>query len=326
MLEYIFSENFLLSCITAALPIVFASFAALISNKVRLLNINIEGSMSVSAVTGALVSHFTNSWVVGLLAALIAGVCMSMILYLAAMKLRTDGTLSGIALNTFATGMCVFLLYTVLGVKGDSSGAPSAVIPSLRIPYLSDIPLIGKALFGQNLLFYLAIASLVFLTLLLNRTKTGAYIKATGFNEKAAASVGILTDAQKAKALVLCGLFCGMGGAYLSMVSLSYFSANMVGGRGFIGIAAEAMGAGIPWLTALFAFLFGVVDSFALGSQAVLGAQYYELLNTLPYVMTLIALIIYAAINKARAERNLRGRQNKDTEETGKTDEKSLAI
>lgn len=324
MLEFIFSETFLLSCITAALPIIFASFAALISNKVRLLNINIEGSMSVSAVTGALVSHFTGSWLVGLLAAVAAGICMSMILYAAAMKLKTDGTLSGIALNTFATGMCVFLLYTVLGVKGDSSGAPSTVIPSLYIPYISDIPVIGKALFGQNLLFYLAIASLIFLTLLLNRTKTGAYIKATGFNEKAAASVGIRTEAQKIKALVICGVFCGMGGAYLSMVSLSYFSANMVGGRGFIGIAAEAMGAGIPWLTALFAFLFGMVDSFALGSQAVLGAQYYELLNTLPYVMTLVALIIYAAVSKARAERSRCGKTNKGIRKTEKTDEKSL--
>ena len=324
MLEYIFSESFLLSCITAALPIIFAAFAALISNKVRLLNINIEGSMSVSAVTGALVSHFSGSWFVGLLSAVAAGICMSMILYLASMKLRTDSTLAGIALNTFATGMCVFLLYTVLGVKGDSSGAPSVQIPSLYIPYISDIPVLGKALFGQNLLFYLAIVCLVLLTILLNRTKTGTYIKATGFNEKAAASVGIHVEAQKIKALVLCGIFCGMGGAYLSMVSLSYFSADMVGGRGFIGIAAEAMGAGIPWLTALFAFLFGVVDSFALGSQAVLGAEYYELLNTLPYLMTLIALIIYAAINKARAAREQRQPTDK-SKQTEMTDEKSMA-
>ena len=303
MLDYIFSESFLLSCIMAALPILFAAFAALISNKVNLLNINIEGSMSVSAVTGALVSHFTASWALGLLSALAAGVLMSVILFLASRKLKTDSVLAGIALNTFATGMCVFLLYSVLGVKGDSSGAPSTQIPSLYIPYLSDIPVIGKALFGQNLLFYLAIASLILLTVYLRRTKGGGYLKATGFNEEAAASVGINTERQKFKALVLCGLFCGMGGAFLSMVNLSYFSAGMVGGRGFIGIAAEAMGAGIPWLTALFAFLFGVVDSFALGSQTILGAEFYELLNTLPYLMTLIALIIYAAIRKARAGR-----------------------
>ena len=169
-----------------------------------------------------------------------------------------------------------------------------------------------------------SIVCLVLLTILLNRTKTGTYIKATGFNEKAAASVGIHVEAQKIKALVLCGIFCGMGGAYLSMVSLSYFSADMVGGRGFIGIAAEAMGAGIPWLTALFAFLFGVVDSFALGSQAVLGAEYYELLNTLPYLMTLIALIIYAAINKARAAREQHQPTDK-SKQTEMTDEKSMA-
>lgn len=300
MLEYLFSEAFLLSCVTAALPILFAGFAALISNKVGLLNINIEGSMSVAAVTGALVSHYTASWAVGLLAALAAGVVMSLILFAAARRLGTDSVLTGIALNTFATGFCVFLLYSVLGVKGDSSGAPSVQIPSLFIPWLSEIPVLGKLLFGQNLLFYVAIACLVLLTLLLNRTRTGAYLRATGYHEEAARSVGIDPERQRMKALILCGIFCGLGGAYLSMAGLSYFSAGMVGGRGFIGVAAEAMGAGIPWLTALFSFLFGVVDSFALGSQAVLGAEYYELLNTLPYVMTLLALIAYAVIDRAR--------------------------
>ena len=196
----------------------------------------------------------------------------------------------------------------------------------LGFPYRREIPVMGCSTIGSDIRNVPGPPEDIPPALACRRgfRTTGTYIKATGFNEKAAASVGIHVEAQKIKALVLCGIFCGMGGAYLSMVSLSYFSADMVGGRGFIGIAAEAMGAGIPWLTALFAFLFGVVDSFALGSQAVLGAEYYELLNTLPYLMTLIALIIYAAINKARAAREQRQPTDK-SKQTEMTDEKSMA-
>lgn len=299
MISFIFSENFLNSSISYALPIIFAAFAALISNKANIVSINIEGSMSVSALCGALVSYYTQSWVIGLLAAIAAGIGMSQLLALSAIRLKTDSFLSGIALNTFASGLCVLVLYLVLGVKGDSSMAPSVLIPQIRIPLLSQIPVIGPALFAQNLLFYVAIISLFALLFLLYRTRLGTKIRATGYNPEATASVGIKTGRVQAISLVFCGIFCGLGGAYLSMANLGYFSAGMVSGRGFIGIAAEAMGAGKPVLTMLFSLLFGAVDYFAVGGQTVISAP-YELLNTLPYIMTLAALLIYSVTNKKR--------------------------
>lgn len=301
MLEFIFSENFLTSSICYALPIIFAAYAALISNKAGIININIEGSMSVSAVTGALVSYFTGSWVLGLIGAVAAGIAMSLLLSFAAIRLHTDSFLSGIALNTLATGLCVLILQTTLGVKGDSSAAPSVVIPTLTIPLLSKIPVIGKALFAQNILFYAALLALGALCFLLNRTKLGLYIRAVGYNREAASSVGISVSGAKRSALILCGILAGMGGAYLSMVSLGYFSVGMVGGRGFIGIAAEAMGAGNPLLITLFAFLFGAVDYFAVGAQTVLNIP-YELLNTLPYLMTLAAMVICSLVTRKRKQ------------------------
>lgn len=299
MISFIFSENFLNSSISYALPIIFAAFAALISNKANIVSINIEGSMSVSALCGALVSYYTQSWLIGLLAAIAAGIGMSQLLALSAIRLKTDSFLSGIALNTFASGLCVLVLYLVLGVKGDSSMAPSVLIPQIRIPLLSQIPVVGPALFAQNLLFYVAIISLFALLFLLHRTRLGTKIRATGYNPEATASVGIKTGRVQAISLVFCGIFCGLGGAYLSMANLGYFSAGMVSGRGFIGIAAEAMGAGKPVLTMLFSLLFGAVDYFAVGGQTVISAP-YELLNTLPYIMTLAALLIYSVTNKKR--------------------------
>ena len=299
MISFIFSENFLNSSISYALPIIFAAFAALISNKANIVSINIEGSMSVSALCGALASYYTHSWLIGLLAAIAAGIGMSQLLALSAIRLKTDSFLSGIALNTFASGLCVLVLYLVLGVKGDSSMAPSVLIPQIRIPLLSQIPVVGPALFAQNLLFYVAIISLFALLFLLYRTRLGTKIRATGYNPEATASVGIKTGRVQTISLVFCGIFCGLGGAYLSMANLGYFSAGMVSGRGFIGIAAEAMGAGKPVLTMLFSLLFGAVDYFAVGGQTVISAP-YELLNTLPYIMTLAALLIYSVTNKKR--------------------------
>lgn len=312
MIGFIFSQDFLISSTMFAIPIIFAGFAALISNKAGIVNINIEGGMSVAAVCGTLVGHFTSSVLLGVLAAVVVGIAMSMLLAASALWLRTDSFLSGIALNTLASGLSVYVLYSVLGVKGDSSAAASAVIPSLGIPFLKDIPIVGPLLFDQNMMFYIAIACAFGLSFLLDHTVLGTRIKATGYNPAAAVSVGIDINGTKAIALVLCGIFAGLGGSFLSMGYLSYFSNGMVAGRGFIGIAAEAMGRGNPWSTAFFAFLFGAVDYFSVGAQTVLSIP-YELLNTLPYLMTIVALVIYAVLSKERRNGHRKALKREET-------------
>lgn len=299
MLDWILSESFLVNVIAYAIPIIFASYASLISNKAGISAINIEGAMSVAAVTGALVSHFANSWAIGLLCAMAAGIGMMMLLALSALKLKADSFLSGIALNTFATGACLLIVKGVLDGRTDSSTAPSVLVPGVKIPLLSEIPVIGKAIFSQNLLFFIMLAVLILLIVLLNCTRLGVQIKTAGYHPEAGESVGVSIKRTRVIALIICGAMAGLGGAYLSMANLGYFSAGMVSGRGFIGIAAEAMGAGMPVKTTLFALLFGAVDYFAVGGQTVLSFP-YELLNTLPYLMTLLALTIYAAAHNKK--------------------------
>lgn len=297
MLDWIFSSAFLAGVISYAIPVIFAASASFISVRAGISAINIEGAMSMAAVAGALTSHFTGSWALGLLAAAAAGVLMMLFLSFAAQTLHADSFLSGIALNTFATGACVLVLTFVLGVKGDSSSAPSCTVPDISIPLLCKIPVIGQALFGQNLLFYLMLLCLFALWIFLYRTREGVYIRTLGYHEDALRSVGVSVKSKRCLALMICGALAGLGGAYLSMANLGYFSAGMVSGRGFIGIAAEAMGAGNLWLTGVFSLLFGAVDYFAVGAQTVISFP-YELLNILPYLMTLIALVIYSLIRK----------------------------
>ena len=168
--EMLFSEEFFYTSIQLTIPILFAALAALISNKAGILNINIEGSMSVSALIGALISFFTQSYIWGILGGIGTGILMGILLSICTHKLKTSSVLTGVALNIFATGFVVFLMYSILGTKGDTTSAPSYAIPYIKIPYLKDIPIIG-VLFEQNLLFYIAIISVISISTFLNKTK-----------------------------------------------------------------------------------------------------------------------------------------------------------
>lgn len=294
----IFSEEFIFTAIQLTIPILFAAMAALISNKAGISNINIEGSMSVSALIGALVSFYSQSFMLGMLAGIATGVLMGMILAFCAHILKTDSVLSGVTLNIFATGFVVFLMYAVLGTKGDTTSAPSVQIPYLYIPWLSDIPYLGL-LFSQNILFYIAVAVVVLVSIMLKKTKMGLRLKSVGFNPVASDSVGISVARTQLVALILAGVCAGLGGVFLSMAYLDTFNSGMVAGRGFIGLAAEAMGAGQPLMTVLFAFIFGIVTAFSTFAPIEFGIP-YELVNALPYLITIIALIIIGVKNKVK--------------------------
>lgn len=304
--EMLLSEEFLYTSIQLTIPILFAALAALISNKAGILNINIEGSMSVSALIGALISFFTQSFFWGILGGIATGILMGMILAYCSHKLKTSSILTGVALNIFATGFVIFLMYAILGTKGDTTSAPSYAIPYIKIPYVKDIPFIG-VLFEQNLLFYIAIFSVLAISLFLKKTKMGLLIKAVGYHPVAAKSVGISIEKTQLVALMIAGVFAGLGGVFLSMSYLSTYNSGMIAGRGFIGLAAEAMGAGQPLLTMLFAFIFGIVSAFAINAQTALNIP-YELLNTLPYLMTILALVLYS-IRKIRKDKKMNHRR-----------------
>lgn len=294
--EMIFSQEFIVTSLQLTVPILFATLAALVSNKAGISNINIEGSMSVAALIGALVSFYTKSWFFGALAGVATGVLMGMLLSYCAHVLKTDSVLAGVALNIFATGFVIFFMYALIGSKGDTTDAPSSQIPYINIPFLKDIPIVG-ALFQQNLLFYIAIVCVITVSFVLKKTKLGVHMKAVGYNPIAARSVGINVERTQFYSLIIAGVFAGLGGVFLSMSYLSTFNGGMVAGRGFIGLAAEAMGAGRPYLCMAFAYIFGLVSAFSIEAKTVLNAP-YQLLNTLPYVMTIVALLLYSLKSK----------------------------
>ncbi len=281
-------------------PLVFAALAALVSNKAGVLNIGIEGAMVSAALSAALLSTLTGSAALGVLAGVLAGILMGLFFALCAVRLRTNHILVGIATNILASGVAVFIIYAVTGNKSDY---PGIAMTPWNVPILKELPFIGEILFqNANPLIYLAVIAVIAVRFLFRRTVLGVRILAVGKNEVAAASVGISPARVKTIALMIAGGLAGFGGAYLSLGYMSGFNTGMVAGRGFIGIAAEAIGAGHPVATALFAVLFGAVNAFSLAAQTFPSfAIPYELLNTLPYLTTTIGLVIYSVLRYRKA-------------------------
>jgi simple sugar transport system permease protein len=290
--DLIFSTNFFYSIIRVTTPIILAAMGALISDRAGIVNIALEGIMLMAALSGVIFSAFTESALIGFALALFTGVLMALILAYFTLELKTHVILGGIALNLFATGGSVFILYVVSGDKGTSASLSSKVMPKIDLPLIKNIPVIGEIISGHNIITYMAILSIVALYFMLNRTKLGRKIRAVGENKEAAESVGINVKRIQYLALTLSGMFAGMGGAFLSMGYVSWFSRNMSAGRGWIALAAEAMGRGSVIGTSLTSLLFGVTSALANTLQVMNFPN--EIVNTIPYIATVLGLTIYS--------------------------------
>ena len=300
MLSAIFNAEFGYSVLRVTTPILFATLAALISDKAGVMNIALEGIMLVSALAGVVFSALSGSAGVGLLAAVVAGALVGLFLAYCALELKTDIILSGIAINLMASGGTVFMLFLIAGDKGISSSLASKVLPKLTIPGIASIPVLGTMLSGHNVLTYVALLSVLAVFILLYRTPLGLRIRAVGENPGAAASVGIGVTRIQYLALTLSGMMAGFGGAYMSMGYVSWFSKNMTAGRGFIALAAEAMGGATPIGSLFTSLLFGFFD--ALSNTLQLMKVPSEFVNMIPYAATVIGLVIYT-VRRTRRDR-----------------------
>ena len=300
ILSVVFTAEFGYSVLRVTTPILFATLGALISDKAGVMNIALEGIMLISALAGVVFSAITGSAGFGLLAAVVSGGLVGLFLAYCALKLRTDIILSGIAINLMASGGTVFALFLIAGDKGISSSLASKVLPKLTIPGLSSVPILGTMLSGHNVLTYVAFLSVAVIFIFLYRTPLGLRIRAVGENPNAAASVGIGVTKIQYLALVLSGMMAGFGGAYMSMGYVSWFSKNMTAGRGFIALAAEAMGGATPVGSMLTSLLFGFFD--ALSNTLQLMKIPSEFVNMIPYAATVIGLVLYT-VRRTRRER-----------------------
>ncbi len=301
LFNVIFTTTFGYSILRVTTPILFASLAALVSNKAGVINIGLEGIMLTSALTGVVVSAFTQSALIGIICAVIAGVLLSLLLAYFSLNLKSDIILTGIALNLLASGGTVFLLYLIAKDKGISISLKSMVAPEVNIPLLGSIPVLGDVLSGHNILTYLALITVFLVYVFLYKTPLGLKIRAVGENANAADSVGISVKKIQYLALMLSGALAALGGAYMSMGYVSWFSRDMTAGRGFIALAAEAMGRGTPVGTLIASLVFGFADALSNVMQSLRVPA--EFVQMIPYLTTILGLVLYSVQQANRTKK-----------------------
>lgn len=294
----IFTTAFAHSIFRVSTSLIFAGMAAVAAQNCGINNIAIEGMMLCAALAGVVFGAFTGSAWVGLALAVLVSVAIAFLMSYFILNLKTSNVMSGLSINVLAKGFTVFILFALTGNKGASSSMTSPVLPKVDIPLIKDIPVLGEIISGQNILTYLAFVSVALMALFLYRTRSGLRILAVGEAPHAADSVGINVVKVQYSALLLSGLFAGIAGAYLSMGYMDSFTANMTNGRGFIAIAACSVGRQRPWGTCFAALLFGFADALALSMQTMRIPT--QLVQMIPYVVTIIGVVIFSIKDAAR--------------------------
>ncbi len=285
--ENIVTAGLFASTLRFATPLVLGGLGGVFSERSGVTNIAIEGMMLMGCFWGFWASTETLSWPIGLAAAMAAGGVSALIHAFFSIHLGANQIISGTAINILALGVTSFAYRSLIG----SSGTPGVDrIPNVHLPLVSDIPFLGNIIGDLNLMvwvmFVLVILSWVFLT----RTAWGLRLRSVGEHPRAADTVGINVYRVRYLAVIASGVLAGMAGAFLSFGFGSSFNENMTAGRGFIALAAVVFGNWRPFGVLWAALLFGFASALANSLQTAAGVN-ATLVNVLPYVFTLIALV-----------------------------------
>ncbi|CAM5562695.1 ABC transporter permease [Streptomyces aurantiogriseus] len=298
VLDVVLSSAFLAAVLRVATPYLLAAFGGLVAERAGISNIALEGQMLAAACTGALVAGYSGSVALGALGGLTVATLLGLLLAALRLELGADAIIAGIGLNLLASGATAYAVYTLLDDKGGTSGLRSGTLPTVPLPGIESVPVLGDALSGQNLVTWLAFLAAPFVAWLFYRTRFGFHLRAVGEKPDAAASVGIPVRRVQYAGLALSGALAGLAGVFLSMGHVSFFVRDMTAGRGFIALAAVFLGGLRPWGVFLAALGFGAAEALAvqLGTLDVPP----QLVSTIPYAMTLLALALYAWRRKRR--------------------------
>jgi simple sugar transport system permease protein len=290
--QVLIASNTWQNALQFAALLLLPALGGLISERSGVVNIAMEGMMLVGAYTGVAVAVTSNSVWAGLIAAIICGGLISLIHAAVSINFKANQVISGIAINIIALGLTNYLLF----VQTPNGAGFAALARNLRLPNLSwgplsNIPFLGPVLFQQNIVFYLAILILVGIHLLLFKTNIGLRIRAVGEHPHAADTAGVNVRLIRYCCVVGSGMLSGLAGAFLSLGIVGIFNSNMTDGRGFIALAAVVFGKYTPLGAAGACLLFGLGEALVYSAPLQQAGADSNLIGTLPYLLTLIALV-----------------------------------
>lgn len=284
----LFDANLISSILRFVTPILLAALGGLICERAGVFNIALEGMMVTGTFAAVVGSFFTGSPLLGVLLAMLSGMLISLIFAVLAINLKGDMIVLGIATNLMTSGLTVFLLRTIFGVKGAFQDPNLTGLTNINIPILEDVPVLGPLLSGHNLVVYSALALVVAMQLFLFRHKLGLRLRGVGEEPEAAKSLGVSVNNMRYLAILASGVLCGLAGAQLSLGNVTLFVENMSAGRGWIAVAAVMLGQAHPIGVFGASMLFGLSDTISFRLQGMgLASQFTDMV---PYVVTLLSL------------------------------------
>ncbi|HAF10148.1 MAG TPA: ABC transporter permease [Chloroflexi bacterium] len=285
-----------------ATPIALAALGGTMSERSGVVNIALEGSMLVGCFFGVVVADRSHNIWLALAAALLAGLLLAALHAYASITLRADQIVSGMALNILALGLTTYLDYEMYGTTGTPSDL--VAVPDLHLTFLNGIPYVGTAIGDQNWIVWVGLLLVAALQVFLFRTVLGLRWRAVGEHPRAAETVGVNVRRMRYAAVLASGALAALGGAYLSLGVAHSFTDGMTGGRGFIGLAAMIFGRWTPVgaLGASLIFGYGNALSTSLQGATVGGVRLpVQLLGTLPYILTILAVAGFVGRSRAPA-------------------------
>jgi simple sugar transport system permease protein len=292
----LFQTAFIISLLTGmvriATPILFGAMGELVAERSGILNLSIEGTMLMGAFVGFLVAFQSGSLLAGMLAAMAAGALLGMLMAFLASTLKLDQTVSGLAINLLSSGLTFYFFRLAFKDVGAQNLPSVTTLSALKFPILSQIPFLGEIFFSQTILTYMAFLLVPVISLFLYRTKPGLELRSIGENPRAVDMRGLNITIRQYLAVMFGSLMAGLGGAFLTLASAGLFVPEISGGRGWIALAIVIFGNWRPSRILLGALFFGLVDSIQLSLQAVGVDLPYQLLLALPYLLTIVALIV----------------------------------
>ena len=290
-------ENLLSTTIRMLPPILLGGLGGMLSSRVKVTNMGLEGMMLLGAFVAVLTTYFTGMPYLGLLAAMAAGAVLGAGFAFMKIRYNADNVVVSVAINMLALGITVYLLKVIFGVRGAVSLPDKQGLPIFQIPLLDSIPIL-RSFSGQSILVYVSLVLMAVFQFVMYHTPYGLRLRAAGPHPMAVTTAGLSINFYRVSALILSGMLGALGGAHLSIGQLAMFSDNMTNGRGFIALAATTFGGYTPLGTLGGGVLFSFADAATMRLQT-MGVP-SPLIQIIPYALTLLTLFLMAWRRKVK--------------------------
>lgn len=286
-------SNILYAMVRTGTPLLIVALGELICERSGVLNLGQEGMMLMGAVIGFIVALVSGNLFLGFILAMLAGVLMSLIFGLITMELSANQVATGLALTIFGTGLSAF-------IGSSYVGKPIEGLDPIYIPVLTDLPIIGRMIFGQDLIVYLSFILFGVVYWFIKYSRPGLILKAVGENPHAANAIGLPVMRTRYLAIIFGGAMAGLAGSYLSLAYTPLWAENMTAGRGWIALALVVFASWKAERVLLGAWLFGLASILHLVFQGMGFSVSPNLLAILPYLATVVVLVVLSS-NQTRS-------------------------